>query len=85
MSDEMFSKAEKRLYRVTVQEGNTNSLNYVYFSNDEPEISAQLVDLGDDESLVVFMWISFIPNNGYEPGKLMHVPFDRLISYQEIE
>jgi hypothetical protein len=83
MPDEMFSKVEKKLYRITVQEGDTSSLNYVYFSNDEPEVSVEAVDLGD-EHLVVFMWVSFTPNNGYEPGKLMHVPFERLVSYQEM-
>jgi hypothetical protein len=83
MPDEMFSKVEKKLYRITIQEGQTSSLNYAYYSNNEPYVSAELVDL-DNDVHVVFMWVSFIPNNGYEPGKLMHVPYERLISYQEM-
>jgi len=73
-------------FTVTIQVSPVYDEQEVYFCNEvhtEIEIIELFGEANGDPVIEKIKWVVFVPNNGRNHGKLMRVPFDRLLSIAE--
>lgn len=68
---------------ILVQEGISSDDNAVYFTDGPVKYEAVNAPVLGTEDRVRIVFVSFTPKNGPSRGKLMRVPFERIINVSE--